>query len=63
MAPVRAGSREPRHLSPRSAIVLGLAGILVAVAVIGAAHARTETPAARPAVHASVSPSAPPAAA
>jgi hypothetical protein len=47
---------RPRSLSPRAAVMLGLVGIMVALAVITAAHATTAPPAAQPAVHASASP-------
>jgi len=58
MAPVYPASRGPRHLSPRAAVMLGLAGIMVAIAVITASHAATAPPAAEPAVHATATPSA-----
>jgi hypothetical protein len=38
--------------------MVGLAGIMAAVAVISAGHAAPPAPAGRPAVHASASPSA-----
>jgi hypothetical protein len=60
MAPVYAASNGPRHLSPRAAVMLGLAGIMVAIAVISANYAATAPPASQPAVHASASPTAAP---
>jgi hypothetical protein len=51
---------QPRSLSPRAAVMLGLAGIMVALAVITAAHASTAPPAALPIVHASATPATSP---
>ena len=54
--PVAPVYTRPRSLSPRAAVMLGLAGIMLALAVITAAHASTAPPAAQPIVHTSATP-------
>ena len=58
MTPVCSPVKAARRLNPRAAVMVGLAGIMAAIAVITASHAPTAPSSGRPAVHASGSPPA-----
>ena len=53
MTPVYPPVKASRRLNPRAAVMLGLAGIMVAIAVITASHAPPAPSSVQPAVHTS----------